>query len=89
MNTQETFKNAETKPDGYTLLGTRAKVRMWQIDSVLTRTRYRIEVKKWYGWVQPSISYSEDGQFYDKKEADKWFDYLSGNKDKKKLIAWA
>jgi len=22
MNTQETFKNAETKPDGYTLLGT-------------------------------------------------------------------
>jgi hypothetical protein len=62
-------------------------VRMWQIDSVLTGTRYKIEVKKWYGWVGPSISYSEDGQFYDKKEADKWFDYLSGNKDKKKLIA--
>ena len=24
MNTKETFRNAETKPDGYTLLGSRA-----------------------------------------------------------------
>ena len=64
-----------------------AKVRMWRIDSVLTGVSYRIEVKKWYGWVQPSISYSEDGHFFDKKEAYKWFDYLSGNKDKSTLIA--
>jgi len=82
--------NQESKSNElYTLLGTRAKVRMWQIDSVLTGIRYKIEVKKWYGWVQPSISYSLDGQFYNKLEADKWFKYLSGKKDKKKLIAWA
>jgi hypothetical protein len=64
-----------------------AKVRMWKIDSVLTGTHYRIEVKKWYGWVQPSISYSEDGQFYSLKEAEKWFKYLSGEKDIKVLYA--
>ena len=64
-----------------------AKVRMWKIDSVLTGTYYRIEVKKWYGWVQPSISYSEDGQFYNLKEAEKWFKYLSGEKDIKVLYA--
>ncbi len=89
MSKQKLSKKVQAKPDGYTLLGTRAKVRMWQINSVLTGTRYKIEVKKWYGWVQPSISYSEDGQFYSKVEADKWFDYLSGNKDRKKLIALA
>jgi len=89
MNTEENIKNAKAKPDGYTLLGTRAKVRMWQIDSVLTGVSYRIEVKKWYGWVQPSISYSENGHFFNKQEAEKWFEYLSGKKDKKKLIAWA
>jgi len=65
-----------------------AKVRMWQIESVLTGTSYLIEVKKWYGWTQPSISYSENGHFFNKKEVYKWFEYLSGNKDKKKLIAW-
>jgi hypothetical protein len=64
-----------------------AKVRMWKIDSVLSGTYYRIEVKKWYGWVQPSISYSEDGQFYSLKEAEKWFKYLSGEKDIKVLYA--
>lgn len=89
MNTEENIKNAKAKPDGYTLLGTPAKVRMWQIDSVLTGISYRIGVKKWYGWVQPSISYSEDGHFFNKQEAEKWFEYLSGKKDKKKLIAWA
>jgi len=89
MDKQKYSKQTETKPELYTLLGARAKVRMWQIDSVLTGIRYRIEVKKWYGWVQPSISYSEDGQFYNKLEAEKWFKYLSGEKDKKKLIAWA
>ena len=62
-------------------------LKLWRIDSVLTGISYRIEVKKWYGWTQPSISYSEDGHFFDKKEADKWFDYLSGNKDKSTLIA--
>jgi hypothetical protein len=83
-------RNQEEKSNElYTLLGTRAKVRMWQIDSVLTGISYRIEVKKWYGWVQPSISYSEDGHFFNKQEAEKWFEYLSGKKDKKKLIAWA
>ena len=81
-------KQASNSNELYTLLGTRAKVRMWEIDSVLTGTRYKIEVKKWYGWVQPLISYSEDGQFYNKLEADKWFKYLSGKKDKKKLIEW-
>lgn len=89
MSKQEHSKTAQSKPDGCTLLGTRAKVRMWQIESVLTGTSYRIEVKKWYGWVQPSISYAEDGHFFSKQEADKWFEYLSGKKDKKKLIAWA
>jgi hypothetical protein len=58
-----------------------AKVRMWKIDSVLTGTRYKIEVKKWYGWVQPSITDCEDAQFYDLKLAEKWFKYLSGEKD--------
>jgi hypothetical protein len=87
-NTVESNKKA-TDNDCYTLLGTCAKVRMWQIDSVLTGIRYKIEVKKWYWWTQPSISYSEDGQFYCKKEAEKWFDYLSCKKDKKELIAVA
>jgi len=64
-----------------------AKVRMWKTDSVLTGTYYIIEVKKWYGWVQPSISYSESGQFYSLKEAEKWFKYLSGEKDIKVLYA--
>jgi len=63
------------------------KVRMWEINSVLTGTRYLIEVKKWYGWTRPAISYSEDSQFYDKKQVDKWFAYLSGQKDEKKIIA--
>jgi len=64
-----------------------SKVRMWKIDSVLRGIYYKIETKKWYGWTEPSISYSNNGCFYDKKEADKWFDYLSGIKDKKTLIA--
>ena len=89
MNYKELKLKAQTEHDDYTLLGTRAKVRMWQIDSVLTGISYRIEVKKWYGWVQPSISYSEDGHFFNKQEAEKWLEYLSGRKDKKKLIAWA
>ena len=89
MSKQKPSKTAQAKSDDYTLLEKRDKVRMWQINSVLTGTRYKIEVKKWYGCVQPSISYSDDGQFYSKVEADKWFDYLSGNKDKKKLIALA
>lgn len=88
MSTEKTINKAEGNAV-LPLVRHSAKVRMWEIDSVLTGIRYMIEVKKWYGWVQPSISYSEDGQFYDKKEADKWFDYLSGNKDKKKLIALA
>ena len=85
----ENSNQKDTSIELYTLLSTRAKVRMWQIDSVLTGISYRIEVKKWYGWAQPSISYSENGHFFNKQEAEKWFDYLSGKKDKKKLIAWA
>jgi hypothetical protein len=89
MSKQLDSKNTENSNELYTLLGICAKVRMWQIHSVLTGTSYKIEIKKWYGWVQPSISYSEDGHFFNKKEADKWFEYLSGKKDKKKLIARA
>ena len=59
----KTIKNNETAQLGIGAVRHSASVRMWQIDSVLTGTRYKIEVKKWYGWVQPSISYSEDGQF--------------------------
>jgi hypothetical protein len=83
----ELSKKAETQQSCEAAVMHSAKVRMWRIDSVLTGISYRIEVKKWYGWTQPSISYSEDGHFFDKKEADKWFDYLSGNKDKSTLIA--
>lgn len=83
----ELSKNAQVPQCDKTAVMHSAKVRMWKIDSVLTGVSYRIEVKKWYGWTQPSISYSEDGHFFDKKEADKWFSYLSGNKDKSTLIA--
>lgn len=88
MNNREKAKSSDLEfPD--TLLGTRAKVRMWQIDSVLTGISYIIEVKKWYGWVQPSISYSGNGHFFSKQKADKWFEYLSSKKRNKKLIKWA
>lgn len=77
----------ETK-DNNELISNNAKVRMWKVKSIIRGTTYIIEVKKWYGWRQPSITYSENGVFYNKKDAEKWFRYLSGEKDKKKLIAW-
>ena len=63
-----------------------AKVRMWQEDSVLTGTSYVIEIKKWFGWIRPSISYSEDSRFYSKEEADRWFDHLSSTTVKRSLV---
>lgn len=67
------------------------KVRMWQIDCLLTGTTYRIEVKKWYGWVIYSNRHNlVSKDFFTKEEADKHFEYLSknGNGCSKKLIAW-
>jgi hypothetical protein len=64
----------------------RSAVRMYEIDSVLNGKSYIIEIKKLYGWRQPMISYAEDGQLWNKDEAERWFAYLSGDKGKKVLI---
>jgi hypothetical protein len=64
----------------------RSAVRMYEVDSVLNGKSYIIEKWTIFGWRQPPISYADDGQFYSKEEADKWFSYLSGDIDKKKLI---
>lgn len=62
------------------------KVRMLKIESVLTGISFRIEIKKFWGWSEPKISYAEDATFYNRADAEKWYKYLTGSKNKVTII---
>lgn len=62
------------------------KVKMIETASILRGTSYTIKVKKWFGWTEPDINGNGGATFFDKANADKWFLYLSGQKDTHKII---
>ena len=62
------------------------KIRLTECENELVGKWYMIEVKGLFGWKQPSISYSEDGCFYNKEEALKWYNYYAHDKIEIKKI---
>lgn len=63
------------------------KIKMWKVEDAF-ESWYEIKVKKWIGWVTPmAIKMRPGGNlFYDKSKANKWFNYLTGNKKKLKTL---
>lgn len=76
-NKEQGIKKAIDKP----------KARISEYFSEINGSYWIVEYKTWFGWTQPKDMYGlNDGSFWDKKEAMKWFKYYCGDR-KDKLVS--
>jgi hypothetical protein len=63
-----------------------AKYKLVEINHPLNAPCWRILKKTFFGWVEPSLTYAENATFYDKDEAEKNYDYLTGKTSIKETV---